>query len=355
MVERRLLLYGSTGFTGKLILERALAAGLRPRLAGRDAGRVRAVAEPLELDWCVADLADGAALEQALRGADVVLNAAGPFADTALPLASAAAACGVHYLDVTGEIDAIESLASRHGEWRRQGVMVMPAVGFDVVPSDCLAVRLARDVPGASTLRIAVAGLSLVSHGSAETLAREWGRGTRLRRDGAIQAVPPGSMTRTFDFGAGPQPSVLVGFGDVASAYYSTGIPNVETYFAASPLLALVNATNRLFGSLLATPPARALISAWHSLLPAGPPAALRQRVETVVVAEVETPRGERRTAALRAGDSYELTAVSAIAIARRVLAGHLVPGFQTPARVFGPELLADLPVTPAAGGAGAA
>jgi short subunit dehydrogenase-like uncharacterized protein len=341
-----LLLYGSTGFTGKLVLERMLAAGLRPVLCGRNPERVRAGAEALGLEWRVASLDDTRALDAALRDTQVVLNAAGPFVDTALPLASAAARQGAHYLDVSGEVDAIETLAQHHAEWRRSGVMVMPGVGFDVVPSDCLASLLARDFPDASILRIGIDGLYLVSRGSAETLAREWGRGTLLRRDGAIQSVLPGSLTHAFDFGHGPRTCLLVSWGDVASAYYSTGIANVETYFAASPALQAVIAANRLVGSLLATPPVQTLVSAWHTLLPAGPPAALRERVETVVVAEVELANGGRRAARLRAGDSYGFTAASATLIARRTLAGEALPGFQTPARAFGPALLAELPVS---------
>ncbi|HLK11648.1 MAG TPA: saccharopine dehydrogenase NADP-binding domain-containing protein [Candidatus Binatia bacterium] len=346
MAGGRVLLYGSTGFTGKLILARALAAGLRPVLAGRDAAGVRAVAAPLGLAWRAAPVTDPAALDAALRDVDVVLNAAGPFADTALPLARAAARRRAHYLDVCGEVDVIEALARRHAEWRAQGVMVMPAVGFDVVPSDCLAVRLVRESPGARTLRIGIQGLYLLSRGSAETLAREWGRGIRLRRDGRIETVPPGAMTHAFDYGDGPRTSLLVSWGDVASAYYSTGIPNVETYFAAGPALQAVMAANRLIGPLLSTAPAQALMQAWHALLPAAPPAAMRERVETVVVAEIEAPSGARRAARVRAGDSYEFTAASATVVARRVAAGEAVPGFQTPARVFGPELLAEVPAS---------
>jgi short subunit dehydrogenase-like uncharacterized protein len=346
MVAGQVLIYGSTGFTGKLILERLVADGLRPLVGGRDAARVRSVAQPLGLEWRHAPVTDPDALDEALRGVRVVLNAAGPFADTALPVVEAAARQGAHYVDVCGEVDVIESLAERHAWWRRQGIMAMPAVGFDVVPSDCLSVLLARECPDASTLRIGVQGLYLMSRGSAETLAREWGRGTRLRRDGRLCSVAPGALVHAFDYGEGPSRSVLVSWGDAASAYYSTGIPNIETYFAASLPLDAVIAANRLGGPLLSSAPAQALISAWHKVIPNGPSPAMRQRVETVVVVEIEDHDGARRAARVRAGDSYEFSAASAALIVQRVLAGAVVPGFQTPARAFGPELLTSLPIS---------
>jgi short subunit dehydrogenase-like uncharacterized protein len=346
MVAGQVLIYGSTGFTGKLVLERLVADGLHPLACGRDAARVRSMAQPLGLEWRLAPVTDPRALDAALRDVRVVLNAAGPFADTALPIAEAAARVGAHYLDVCGEVDVIESLAQRHAWWRRHGIMAMPAVGFDVVPSDCLSVLLARECPGASTLRIGVQGLYLISRGSAETLAREWGRETRLRRDGRLCSVAPGALVHAFDYGDGPCRSVLVSWGDAASAYYSTGIPNIETYFAASVPLDAVIAANRIGGPLLSTAPAQALISAWHGLLPSGPSVAMRKRVETVVVAEIENQDGARRAVRVRAGDSYEFTALSASLIVQRVLAGAAVPGFQTPARAFGPELLSSLPAS---------
>jgi short subunit dehydrogenase-like uncharacterized protein len=342
-MTERFLLYGATGFTGKLILDRALAAGMRPTLVGRDPARLRALADPAGLPWRAAGLDAPGPLAAACRGASVVLNAAGPFADTALRVAEAATVAGAHYLDVTGEVDVIEALAERHATWRERKAMVMPAVGFDVVPSDCLAVHVARRLPGATRLRIGVSGLRLLSRGSAETLAREWGRATRVRRGGALCAVPPGSRQHAFDFGEGPVPCLLVSWGDVASASYSTGIPDVETYFVASLALRGALAANRLVGGLLAGPAARDAISTWHRLLPDGPSAAERATVTTAVVAEAERADGTRVAARVRAGDSYEFTAASAVALVARVLAGEAIAGFQTPGRVFGPELLAGL------------
>src|SRR5690242_4394080 len=97
------VIYGATGFTGRLMLDGALALGLRPVLSGRDEGRLGALAEQLGLEYRVARLGDPAALDEALRGMRVVLHAAGPFSETSRPMVDACLRAGVHYLDITGE------------------------------------------------------------------------------------------------------------------------------------------------------------------------------------------------------------------------------------------------------------
>jgi short subunit dehydrogenase-like uncharacterized protein len=165
-----------------------------------------------------------------------------------------------------------------------------------------------------------------------------------VRRDGRIASVAPGTLERSFDFGDGPRPGTCVGWGDVATAWYTTGIPNVEVYFEATPPVRAMLASLGLFGWLLATPPWRAWLSAGAELLPEGPTAEERAAVTMVVVAEAEDARGRRAVSRLRTPEAYTFTATTATAIARRVLAGDVEPGFQTPGRHFGPELVLALP-----------
>ena len=138
------LLYGSYGYTGRLIADRALEQGLRPLLAGRDVAALAAQAAELGLEFRAFSLDDTAALDAAVRAVPVVLHAAGPFAHTAAPMAQACIRAGVHYLDITGEIAVFEAMAALDGAARASGVMLMPGAGFDVVPTDCLAAHLAR-------------------------------------------------------------------------------------------------------------------------------------------------------------------------------------------------------------------
>lgn len=339
-----LLLYGATGYTGRLVLDALLAAGLRPILGGRDERRLADLAAPRGLAHRVARLDDPGALATALDGVGAVLLTAGPFSRTATPMIDACLHAGAHYLDIAGEALVLEATAARHADATRRGIMLLPGVGFDVVPSDCLAAHVARRVPGATRLAIGIRGLELLTRGSAATIVEGLGAVSRVRRNGKIATIVPGTLERSFDFGDGPRPGTCVGWGDVATAWYTTGIPDVEVYFEATPTVRAILAALGLFGWLFATPPWQAWLAAGASLLPEGPTAQERAAVTMVVVAQAEDAHGRRATSRLRTPEAYTFTATTAATIARRVIAGDVEPGFQTPGRHFGPDLVLSLP-----------
>jgi short subunit dehydrogenase-like uncharacterized protein len=293
----------------------------------------------LGLDWRAAPLGEAGRLDAALRDVRVVLHAAGPFSHTAQPMMEACLRAGAHYLDISGEIAVIEALARRDTPARQRGIMVMPAVGFDVVPSDCLAAHVARRVPDAERLTLGLTGFSFLTRGSAKTLVEAVDAGV-VRRGGTITRLPLGSRERQFDYGDGPRTSLNVSWGDVATAYYTTGIPNIETYVEATPLVQGTLSGARYLGWLLRTAPCQVMMRAATDLLPEGPQDEERAAARMTIVAEAEDGRGRRARARLRTPESYSFTGVTAAAIARRALAGDVEAGFQTPARVYGSEFV---------------
>jgi short subunit dehydrogenase-like uncharacterized protein len=341
-----LLLYGATGYTGRLLAEGLRARGLRPLLAARDPTRLAGVAAPLDLPHRAVGLDAPEGLDRALAGVRVVLNAAGPFAHTARPLVDACLRVGAHYLDITGELDVFEGLARRHAEARSRSVMIMPGVGFDVVATDCQAAHVAAHLPGARRLRLGVTGLAPASRGSARTVIEHVGTGTRVRRGGVIRTLPMGALERSFDFGRGPRPSLAVSWGDVSTAFYTTGIPDIEVYYEASPELRATAAVGRWLGGWLRLAPWQAWLQGHADVLPAGPSETQRGRHRCVVVAEVEDDAGGFASSRLESPEGYGFTALSAPAIAARVLADDLEPGFQTPARVYGADFVLSIPGT---------
>ena len=339
-----LLIYGATGYSGRLITVAALARGLRPLLAGRDAARLATTAEAACLEHRVATLDDARGLDVLLRDVRAVIHTAGPFSSTSRPMVDACLRTGVHYLDITGEIPVIEALASRDAEARQRGIMIMPGVGFDVVPSDCLAAHLVRRIPSATRLAIGISGLAAdVTRGSAKTLAETADYGV-VRREGTITRVPLGSLERNFDYGEGPRASLNVSWGDVAAAYYSTGIPNIEVYAQDSALLRAVLMTCRYFGWLLRTAPWQVWLKAQADVLAPGPSDEVRATRRTIIVAEVEDHRGRRATSRLHGPEAYTFTSATASAIAERVLAGDVEVGFQTPSRIYGSDFPLQFP-----------
>lgn len=340
MTSDPLLIYGATGYTGRLIVEAALARGLHPILAGRDNARVERVAATYGLEYRTASLDDDAGLDRCVGDIAVVLLAAGPFSATAAPMARCCLRNAIHYLDVSGECAAIEALVS-HGEAARQrGCMVMPGCGFDVVASDCLASHVSRHLPGACHLAIGLSGLVTPTRGSLRTIVEHAGQPVRTRRNGALAAVPPATLRRRFDYGRGDGWSSAVTWGDVATAYYTTGIPDIEVYFEDTATFRAMLLTGRTFGPLLQLPLAQSWMKAHAQWFPEGPTATERAAHSCVVVAEAETPVGRRWVSRLHTPEAYSLSAQTAAAIAGRVLGGDVEPGFQTPARVYGPDFV---------------
>jgi short subunit dehydrogenase-like uncharacterized protein len=338
-----ILIYGANGYTGELVAERAVACGLRPVLAGRNGAAVAALARRLNLEHRVADLADTAALDAALAGCRVVINCAGPFIHTAPPMVAACLRNHVHYLDITGEITVFELIHAHNAAARDAGVMLLPGAGFDVVPSDCLAAHLAHRLPGATHLTLAFRALSRVSQGTALTALEHLHTGGAVRRDGVIVSVPAGHATRDVDFGRGPTPVVAIPWGDVSTAYYSTGIPNIEVYIALPKAVRLAMRLGGVAGTLLAVPPVRAALRALVRRRPPGPNTDERARGLSLLWGEVRTPSGQRVQSRLRTPEGYTLTAHTAVLLATKVLAGHVHPGFQTPALAYGADLILEV------------
>lgn len=338
-----LVIYGSYGYTGRLIVEQALSSGWRPLLAGRSAEQLRAQAEPLGLAWEPVALDDPEALAGVLRDARVVLHCAGPFSRTSRPMADACLATGTHYLDITGEAAVFEALAARDAEAKRAGVMLLPGVGFDVVPSDCLAAHVARRLPSATHLALAFVGSGSVSRGTATTMIENLDRGGLVRRDGILTPVPAGWKTREIDLGRGPMTAVTIPWGDVATAFHSTGIPNIEVYLALPPARVRALRLTRHLGWLFRIPAVKHALVSRVRRGPPGPTPAQRHRGASVLWAEASEAGGRRAVARLRAPEGYTLTALTAVAIARRVLEGQAPVGFQTPSLAYGPDFILSI------------
>ena len=337
------MIYGATGYTGKLAARRAKADGLAPVLAGRSAARLQPLAAELSLAWRAIDLADAAALDAGLADIDVVLHTAGPFSQTSRPMLDACLRTGTHYLDITGEIDVFEACAARDDEALRAGIMVMPGVGFDVVPSDCLAAHMKTLLPDATELTLAIGGLGHMSRGTAKTGIEGIGRPTRLRRAGTIvESRAP--LRREIDFGDGPKCAVAVGWGDVSTAFHSTGIPDITVYFEAAPQLEHMAELGPVGRWVLSRGPVQAWLKRWADRQPEGPTDAQREAGRGELIGEAVNAAGETRRARLRTPEGYSLTALTGLEIARRVMAGAAVPGFQTPSRVFGADFILGFP-----------
>ena len=337
------LIYGATDYTGQLITEHAVERGLNPVLAGRRDDAVHALADRLGLRHRVFGLEDRRALLRGLDGMTAVLHAAGPFSATSAPMAEACIAAGVHYCDITGEIDVFEHLVARDARAKEAGVMLMPGVGFDVVPSDCLAAHVAARLPDAVRLRLSIGGLTHASRGTAKTMVEAVAQGTRVRSNGQI-VLAKGTPTGTADFGSGPRPTVGVSWGDVSTAWHSTGIPTVEVFFEADRNMGVAAAMPGFVKAALGTSLAQRVLKAQvDRRLPPGPTVEQRARGRAVVVAEAWNAAGRTTISRLVTPEPYALTALSAVEIVRRIATNDVPAGFSTPSALFGGDFIMGL------------
>ncbi len=333
------MIYGANGYQGSLIAHEAKRRGLTPILAGRDANTIARLGGALGLETRTFGLADPKAVVQHLTGADAVLNCAGPFSATSAPLLAGCLQAGTHYLDITGEIDVFESIFGRAAEVRKAGVVALPGVGFDVVPSDCLAALLYRALPDATSLRMAfMSHYGKLSPGTARTTIEGIGTGLRVRRDGKIVEVP--AQARQIRFAERPHGAVGISWGDVATAYYSTGIPNIEMFIGATPAQKTLLQPPRLLKWVLERRSVQATVKVIIRRRIKGPTEADRQRDEMLLWGEVSNATGQRRIMRMRTPEGYATTTETALAAVNALLSGHLAPGVYTPSLAFGPEFV---------------
>jgi len=339
-----LLIYGATGYTGRLIVDEALRLGLRPILSGRSVPAVRALAESVGCEARPAALDDSAALDAALEGVTVVLHCAGPFFRTVEAMTAACLRRGVSYLDITGEIAVFERVAALDAQAKARGITMIPGVGFDVVPTDCLAAHLHQRLPTATHLELAFSGGTGPSHGTALTVVEGLGMPGAIRREGKIVPVPPAWRTRELPLGGKSRLCVSIPWGDVSTAYHSTGIPNIITYMASSAAGIRAMRLSRWLAPLLRTEFMKRRARARVRAMPSGPSAEALQRTRSYVYGEVRDAEGRTARATLEAPTGYLLTAQAAVRAGMRILAGGVPAGFHTPSRAFGAEFVLTIP-----------
>lgn len=339
--DGKILIYGATGYTGKLMARAAKAQGLSPVLAGRSPAKVQQIADELGLKWVAFDLSETQKLEAALADVAVVLHAAGPFSATSKPMADACLRTTTHYLDITGEIGVFEALAARDAEAKLAGVMLLPGVGFDVVPSDCLAAHIKRRMPDARSLTMYIGGLGSVSRGTAKTMVEGIAQGTKIRRAGKIETVQ-GLKTGECDFGNGPRPTAAVSWGDVSTAWFSTRIPDIEVHFETRPELERMMKMPGFVKSFLGLPFMQSFLKRQIDKQPEGPTDEQRQTGYSVLIGVGRDASGNVVRTRMRTPEGYSLTALTGLSIARRVAAGEYRPGFQTPSAAFGADFILD-------------
>ena len=346
MAQFSFLLYGANGYTGQLIAEMAAQYGLRPLVAGRNEEVIRALAGRLGLPYRVFDLHQKEELARALEEVALVLNCAGPFGETARIMIDACLVAKKHYLDITGEVPVLEMVKQYHERAREAGIMVLSGTGFDVVPTDCLALYLKNRLPDACDLKLAFAPIGGgMSRGTAITTVASLGEKGAVRENGRLVQKPLGHKGMWLDFGEERVFVMTIPWGDIATAWHTTGIPNIETYTAFKPFVYYLLKIQFLFNWLLRMTFVRKLIKKWIHANITGPTPEVLQQSKVLVWGEVRNPAGRVLRAGLVTSNAYDLTAHGSLLIAKKVSEGNYKAGYQTPAGAYGEDLVMEIPL----------
>lgn len=336
------MIYGANGYTGRLVAREAARRGMAPVLAGRNGPEIEALGADLGLETRVFPL--DADVSAAIDGLRLVLHCAGPFSTTSAPMLEACLDRQVHYLDITGEIDVFAHAHRQDERARRADVLVCAGVGFDVVPTDCLAASLVRALPSATSMALAFEAAGGPSRGTARTSIEALGAGGRVRRDGKLVTVPMAWKTREVPFAHATRTAVTIPWGDVFTAWVSTGVPDVEVYLSLPPAAIRRMRLMAKLAPLLRLGWVQSLLRRRVASGPAGPDAETRARTGVEVWGEVVSADGRRVDGTLSGPNGYDITVAASLGVTEHVLRADVAGGYVTPSLLMGPGFAAQLP-----------
>ncbi|EKR65537.1 saccharopine dehydrogenase domain protein [Leptospira weilii str. 2006001853] len=345
--KKNWLLYGANGYSGELIARKAVERGQKPILAGRSESKIRPLAEELGLPYRIFSLGNPKEVQAQILDCFLVLHCAGPFIETALPMAEVCIEAGVHYLDITGEISVYETLHSLSSKALAKKVMLLPGVGFDVVPTDCLAVMLKEKLPKAHSLELGFSGFTDISRGTLKSMLAQLPHGSRVRRNGKIETIPQLSLKKVVEISGKYAEFFAIPWGDVFTSFISTGIPNITVYSSLpefqTKILKLLQPTALFLKNSLILKGMQKLVE----LTVRGPNEEKRKKGAALLWGEAWTEANSKKVSIrMRCSEAYEFTVESALAAVAKVEKGKFQAGFTTPGKVFGSKFVLEIPGT---------
>ncbi|HBH25235.1 MAG TPA: saccharopine dehydrogenase [Cytophagales bacterium] len=341
--SHKIVIYGAYGYTGKLILEEAIRKGYRPTIAGRNPKKTGELAKKYDLEYAVFSIEQHQELKKVLTDALMIINCAGPFVYTAEKIISACLATQTHYLDITGEWQVFEWIRKQDEAARKANIMLLPGTGFDVVPSDCLASYAKSHMEDATHLEMGFIGVGQMSRGTASTMVENLDSGGMIRQDGILKEVENAQYSRVKYIQGKARNFASIPWGDISTAWFSTGIPNIVVYTGMPPrrmsMLKLINKLKWLFRKSLI----KSFLKRYIDKNVEGPDQLTRKTEKSHLWAEVRNKDGKFFEANLITPESYYLSAITTVLVAEKILLGQWKAGFQTPSTVYGSDLIMEV------------
>ncbi|MBL7870126.1 MAG: saccharopine dehydrogenase NADP-binding domain-containing protein [Cyclobacteriaceae bacterium] len=347
MRETTIILYGSYGYTGKLVAKECKAKNLNVILAGRNKEALQKQSDETGYPFEVVDVSETAALKNLLAKGIVVIHCAGPFRHTANAMANACLETKTHYTDITGEYQVFELLADYDQKAKSVGITIMPGTGFDVVPSDCLALHLKNRLPTATHLQLAFTmSKGGLSRGTKKSMTEGLGEGGQIRVNGKLTHLELGAKSMEVDFGSFKTPALCIPWGDISTAWRSTGIPNIEVYTGATTSMIKNAKRTRYINWLMRMRWVKNFMLKKIDKQKPGPSDEKRESGRSFLWGKVWDASGKEVESRLETVSGYTLTAITATVIAEKILGGNFKSGYQTPAMAYGSDLILEVSST---------
>ena len=335
------LIYGANGYTGVLLAREALARNMRPILAGRSRDPIERLGRELGCETRTMSLEDPA-LARSLEGIGCVLLVAGPFSRTCRPMLDACLEARCHYLDVSGELDVIEECYARHADALAGGIAVVPAVGWNVVPMECLAAKLAQECDRPTDLELGFEGYD-VSAGTAKTYSEGIALGNARIEGGRLVRSPLAWELRPIPFKNGVQQGVRIPYAELVSCHRATRIANISVFMVPPPSLVPLLKHGPRFSPLMRFAWVKRAVDRFAELRFPGPDEAARRTRRNQIWCRVTDADGSRQQGFLETPEPYQFTLATALGAVERVLAGSVRPGAWTPSQAFGCDFVTEL------------
>jgi len=339
--NKKLMVYGANGYSAKLIIEELLSRGIKPVIAGRDKEKIITLAEQYSCEYLVFGLEEESIIDSAIKDFHTIINCAGPFKYTAKELIESCIRTKTNYLDITGEIPVFHLAFSKSEKAKESGIIIMPGVGFDIIPTDCLAKRLSEKMPDAVNLKLGFLNKKgKISRGTWLTTLEFLGGTGLIRRDGKIVESEIGQYSIKFKKGKISFYGLSIPWGDVYTSYQSTKILNAEIYFGVPFIVYQLRKILTPLLKLFRIPLIKSITSYFIKKNLTGPDKNQRDSTKTYLWGRVENTKGEMIEEIYRIMEGYNLTALGAAECAERVLNNFVEPGTLTPSMAFGSDFL---------------
>lgn len=344
MRKYKIIVYGAYGYTGKLISNQLKDKIQDVLLSGKNENKLRTLSDNTGFSFLAIDLQNKKNLTELFSQTEIVINAAGPFINTCCQIIEACIESKSHYIDINGDIKVFEIIKSYGEKATQAGVMILSGAGFDIVPSDCLAVKLKKMMTNPTHLKIAFATSGGgISHGTALTVLGRIGEKALKREDGKLKQISMGKNSMWVDFGEAKKFTINMSWGDVSTAYTSTGIENIETYMAVKPKIYYFLKLQFIFNWLLRLGIVRNMIKNYIDKNIVGPNEISREKAYSLFYAEIKNSSGHTMSARLKTDEGYNLTAKATVLIAKKVLNNDFKIGYQTPAKAYSENLIFEI------------